>query len=323
MAPLGNIGLPSYRIGAINGCTLFRENQLNGGYYPAGGFQKLANAFGEKIRELGGEIYTRTAVKRVEIESGRVRSVVVQQAKGKGPEQRVICRAVICNASVLHLMEDLIGENVVPADYMASLRALEPSLSSGVLFLGVKCDLAQRIKHQGLHWYIPEVDSRILDGCFTPEIIAQTMFTPSGPVYIAFQSLQDPSTAPSGKGTIVGISPAIYRETSYWTEHKHQLEEAMLGRIAQYIPWVYDEIEWRESATSSTIERFTRNYRGAWYGWASIPDQSNLRRLDRETPFANLWLTGHWTRPGPGLVQASKSGQMTARAVSRSLKMNL
>ncbi len=322
MAPLGNIGLPSYRIGAINGCTLFRENQLLGGYYPKGGFQKLSDAFGKRIRELNGHVFLRTEVKKLDIRDGRVKGVVVGPTKGSGEEHYITCNAVICNASVIHLMEDLVPPEERPVEYVEKLKKMEPSLSSGVLFLGLDTPLQDKFKYEGLHWYVPDPDSRILDGCFEPETIEDTMFTGYGPVYIAPQSIQDPGAAPAGKGTIVGISPAVYKPKDFWRKNKRKLEDAMIDRVAKYIPWVKDYIVWRESATSATVERFTRNYRGAWYGWASIPEQSNLRRLGRKTPFSNLWLAGHWTQPGPGVVQVAKSGQLTAKIVSSFLKKN-
>src|SRR4030095_12985355 len=52
------------------------------------------------------------------------------------------------------------------------------------------------------------------------------------------------------------------------------------------------------------------------YGWAVIPEQSGMRRLPHETPIDNLYLTGHWTIPGPGVCAVVASGWRVANRIA-------
>jgi len=55
------------------------------------------------------------------------------------------------------------------------------------------------------------------------------------------------------------------------------------------------------------------------YGWDAGPDQYWANRLPPETPFKNLWLCGHWTSTGPGVVAVVASGFLVARTVVQGL----
>jgi len=64
-----------------------------------------------------------------------------------------------------------------------------------------------------------------------------------------------------------------------------------------------------------TLERYTRNYRGATYGWELIPSQIGSKRLSHQTPVPGLYMSGHWTEEGPASFRVVLSGMNTARLV--------
>ena len=65
------------------------------------------------------------------------------------------------------------------------------------------------------------------------------------------------------------------------------------------------------------MERYTLNLRGAIYGWEQTPDQSTTDRLPHRTPVEGLWLSGHWTQPGGGVLTAIASALQTVELVTR------
>lgn len=81
------------------------------------------------------------------------------------------------------------------------------------------------------------------------------------------------------------------------------------------IPGFRDHITFAEGGTPRTVERFTLNNQGAIYGWDQSPEQSGANRLARVTPIEGLYLAGHWTQPGGGVISVVVSGVQTAQVI--------
>lgn len=319
--PLGNIGISARRVGAITACTLWRENQLNGGYAPKGSFQALPDALGVRIEELGGKVHKRTEVSRIEVENGQVVGVHVRPMLAALGEERFIpCRHVIGAGAAPHIYLDLIDRVHVPAEYVERLETSEYSFSGIVVFLGLKGNVHERLPHHGCHWVLDEATPDAIDRWLEPEWTAQHMFEEQGPFYAAFPTGYDPELAPPGKSTAVLILPGVHKSRAFWLEHKQRMAEVGVARLEKLLPGIASQVELSYVAHSATIEYFTRNTRGAWYGWSMIPGQSNLKRLPRTGPVGGLHLAGHWTQPGPGVLNAVKSGELTAKSLLRALK---
>jgi len=74
------------------------------------------------------------------------------------------------------------------------------------------------------------------------------------------------------------------------------------------LPGLSDAIAVKEIGTPLTNVRYTRNYRGAIYGWDQTVDNSGNRRFPNRTPIKNLYLSGAWTSPGHGYGAVIPSG---------------
>ena len=85
------------------------------------------------------------------------------------------------------------------------------------------------------------------------------------------------------------------------------------------IPKLRNSIEFEESATPKTIERYTYNSHGSVCGWRMSVDQVHDKRLAYETPIENLYLTGHWTNPGGGVAPAATSGWKVADKIIQNI----
>src|SRR5213078_1618372 len=80
-------------------------------------------------------------------------------------------------------------------------------------------------------------------------------------------------------------------------------------------PGIDDCIVVRLAATAMTSQRFTGNHEGAMLGWEMSPDQLGAARLPYYTPIHNLYLTGHWTKPGGGITPVIVSAQRVAKVI--------
>jgi phytoene dehydrogenase-like protein len=319
--PLGNLGMSARRMDAVGACTLWRENQLNGGYAPRGSFQAMADLVAERIVELGGKVHPRHEVSRIDVEGGAVVGVQVRpMLAAVGDERYIPTRHVIGAAAVPHLYDDLIGREHVPRETAEWIDRAEYSLAGIAVFLGLNVNIHEKLRHGGNHWYIAADTIDEVEAWVEPGWIEQHMFDDDGPFYFAQPTHYDPTLAPEGKSVMIVLLPGVCQSREYWKAGaQERMGEVALNRVSQLIPQLRDYVESIHVATSSTVEWYTRNTRGAWYGWALTPDQSNLNRPSRKSPIKGLVLAGHWTRPGAGLINAVKSGQLAGKALAREL----
>jgi prolycopene isomerase len=274
-----------------------------GVYYCVGSFQELVDAVGRAVTARGGELLLRTAVRRITVDGGRVTGVVLDNG------QRLAARAVISNADPVQTCGDLVGEQHVDPAYLARLHALRPSLSAAVLFCATDLPLTEDdVAHETFvydHWDHDDTYRDILAGKV------------SG-VSVTVPTLSDPSLAPDGKHLITLTALLPFDAVRSWREGKPVYERAMLAALERLLPGVTDRLTLAEAGTPRTMERYTLNLRGAIYGWEHTPAQSTTDRLPHRTPVEGLWLSGHWTQPGGGVLTAMASAVQTVELVTGS-----
>jgi prolycopene isomerase len=140
-----------------------------------------------------------------------------------------------------------------------------------------------------------------------------------GYVYVIAPSRMDSSAAPPGGESLCLFVLAPYRSAAFWAAHRREMADALVERAERVLPGLSACIRVAETSTPQTIERWTGNDAGAIYGWESVPGQGGAARLSPLTPWRNLFLAGHWTRPGSGISAAAYSGHLAARTVRRHL----
>jgi prolycopene isomerase len=131
----------------------------------------------------------------------------------------------------------------------------------------------------------------------------------------------NPSHAPEGHSTLCLSCKAPYRLSGGWNaEARRALADRIICQTEQIIPDLRRRLVLEMSSTPLTIERMTGNKWGAAYGWAQVPRQAGIYRLNRVAPIDRLYLAGHWTAPGGGVAAAVASGQITANLTWNRLK---
>src|SRR5262249_25304421 len=108
-----------------------------------------------------------------------------------------------------------------------------------------------------------------------------------------------------------------YEAVADWPAHKAEIETYVLGHLATLIPDFAARRVVHLSASAQTSYRFTWNTAGAMLGCEMSPEQLGGARPGIEAPIGNLFLTGHWTRPGGGITPVMISALQAAQAVTR------
>ncbi len=267
---------------------------FHGGYYPAGGSGRLADALVEAIETRGGAVLLKTRVARILVEHGRAAGL--ELADGT----RIKAGAVVANADLKRTFLELVDAELLPRDFRARLEAAEPAPSAFMVHLGVD--------------YVPDC---------RPAILVRGDHS----IYIEALSKIDPSAAPAGHATISLIKLIPHAEARAWfpsggddewkawrgsdeyEERKRALGDAMIAAAEAVLPGLSDHIVYRSEASPVTYARYDLASAGAIYGVAQ-----SARLRGAKSPIPGLVVAGSATH-GPGVEAVVISGALAAEAL--------
>ena len=259
---------------------------FDGGAYPIGGSQRLADLLSEVIIEHGGNVLLRTRIKRILVENGRVAGV--ESAIGN------VYRApiVMANGDVVSMLTDLVGEPHLSTRYLEKLRAMRRGPSAILLSLGLD--------------RVPELPVRIFVrqdglgfGIGNPSAIDPTL-APPGCAALTLLYLLPDETASTWRRKDMG-----YRED------KDRFADRLIAATeASVLPGLQRSIIHREVASPPTFTLFAKTRNGNIYGAARDQWHPSIK-----SPVPGLLLVGAGTSTGPGIEAVVVSGTTAANLV--------
>ena len=267
-------------------------NQLEGNWYPRGGFQSIADTLAAALRMHDGELVTSNGAQRILVENGAVSGV--RLADGNDVQAPI----VISNADARQTFLELVGEDLLPQPFLRRLGRLEASLSAFLVFLATTADVTEHTRAHEIflnrRWDHEDSYRDILDGG-------------AGGMWITTPTVADSTLAPEGEHLVTVTSLARFDVDPPWNDKREEFTEELLREAEAVYPGLRDRLTLVESATPLTLEGFCRNYQGAAYGWANTPQQA-VKRLPHDTPIRGLLLAGHWSQPGTSILRVFTSG---------------
>ena len=297
-----NGGLPPSLMSAFTGSKIFTEFLLDGGYYPEGGMQALPDTLAERFKEFGGTLQLSCGVKKIKTKNDKVSGVILE--KGDFVESKY----VISNCDARQTFLKLLGEKTITEAFLHKLENMIPSLSMFVLYLGISKGLSTLPKPGCTVWFLPH---------YAIEDMYLSAKKRNARNIEEFQL----RVSPEGESVLAMVT-ASFRNKAYWDNNKHKLLEAFIKKIERHtIPDLSKHIVYKDAATPYTLYRYTLNYRGAAYGWESIPAQFADFDFKKPSFCQNLYLTGHWTTQGLGVAGVTYIGYNTANMIIKKNKL--
>jgi len=309
----GYFGLPPSKLSAFYYALPTSSYLRDGGYYPRGRSQAISDAFVKFIESQGGTVKLGAAVEKITVRNRTATGV--RTADGA----EYAAKVVVANANPIDVFGKMIPEDDDLKDYAAKLRSKSISLSCFHVFLGLKKDLVGELK-------IPDSEIAYATGFDDDEGYRrqQAADVESGGFGLMLYDNVYKGYSPAGKNTVdiltlQGYEPwakyeADYRKgekTAYRAE-KERMADVLIKKVeAAVLPGLSKAIEVKEIGTPLTSWRYTRNTRGAIYGWDQTVDNSGPNRFPPTTPVKNLYLAGAWTQPGHGYGAVIPSGLQT------------
>ena len=273
---------------------------VDGPFYCLGTFQNLVDAFVTAIERNGGEVAVSAPVDKIQLEDGRVTGVRLDSGR------EFQAPIVISNADARHTFEDLVGVDELPSKFVKKLHRLKLSMSACAIYGATRQDLlAGDPAHETFvynHWDHEETWKDIHAG------------KPGG-MSLSVMTMLDPTLAPEGEHLFIVTAVAPYDPGAPWDQIKDRYMDDLLASFETTFPDLRDNLTFMETGTPVTIERYTRSWQGATYGWELIPSQIGSKRLNHDTPIEGLYLSGHWTEEGPASFRVILSGINTATRV--------
>jgi prolycopene isomerase len=281
-----------------------------GGYYPRGKSQKISDAFVAFIEENGGKVLLRKRVEQILVKDQTAYGVKTSDGK------TYTGKVVVSNANAYDTFHKMIEDKNSLKQLYTRMEKFSVSLSSFLIFLGLKKDLVGEIgiKDTEIFYntgYDIEADYK---ACLAAD------FDNVGYGLTLYDNLYE-GYSPEGKNTVGIIVLQGYDHwekyaKDYWEgnkaeyrKEKERMADILIKKIEDtLLPGLSDAIAVKEIGTPLTNVRYTRNYRGAIYGWDQTVDNSGNRRFPNRTPIKNLYLSGAWTSPGHGYGAVIPSG---------------
>jgi prolycopene isomerase len=279
---------------------------VNGSWHIKGSSQALANAYQERIVDLGGRIKTNTLVTSIVVENDSAKGVVTESG------ETFTSRYVISNADPYQTFFKLVGKEKTPRKLRRKLSRMKPSNS----FTGVYLGLDKEPSHWGITDYEIFLNTSLDIDAMYKNMMAGNY--ENGAYSLTFYSnLGDPFYAPKGKSVLVINT---YSDIATWPKRgeeyekqKKQMMETLINKAEGLMPGLRDHIVFKEGMTPRTIQSYTLLQDGAPYGFNFTPKQR--RRLPIPTPIDGLFLAGSWTWPSQGVAIAQLSGYLAARMI--------
>jgi prolycopene isomerase len=288
--------------------SMLRLAYFLGNYYPVGGSQAFADELARTFEERGGHVLTSARATRIVTRNQRAEGVELEILRGahRGPVS-VATGVVVSNADLKLTVDELLRDTALSSEWRSWPREMTPSFPCFLTHLGLEgVDPHALERAQGYYW-----------NSWDPDRVGQNGLR----CKIFVPTLLEPALAPEGCQIVIlqkVLDPEMFGEPARRDPagHKQAVEDYVVAHLESVVPGATAAIRTKTSASAWTSERFTLNLGGAMLGWEMSPEQVKARP-PLAGPLENLYLVGHWTRPGGGITPVIASAIEVASQVAR------
>ena len=267
---------------------------------------------------FGAEIRTDAPVAKIKVKNGQAVGVVL----GNGDELEA--KIIVSNADPKRTLMGMVGEDLLPDDYVTGLKRYKFRGSSGKVNLALdalpnlKCRPGEGPHLAGDITIAPSID--YLEKAYDDAKYGEYSKRPF--IDMVIPSLTDPSLAPPGKHVMscfVQYAPyAIKEGPEYWPQRREAFGDAVVDTLAEYCPGLKESILFRQVLTPWDLEQEFGLTEGNIFHGELSAEQLLFQRpvagwARYRTPISNLWMCGSGTHPGGGIMGAP--GELAAKTM--------
>ncbi len=284
-----------------------------GVWFPMGGIMAVADALEKLLRELGGEIYTNTAVSRIMTEGHRACGVITENFLGS-KDCFIEADVVVANVDTPTAYTKLVPRSLRRKNTDKYLAGKEYGCSAHMLYLGVR-DLQSDFSH---HEVILSEDY-----ASTLNSITKSKTIPDDPaIYVCIPTRTDPSLAPAGHDVVYVLTPCPNLEGPIdWATEGPLLRDKILTKLERAgMHDLRSKIVFERQFTPTDYETQYGCYQGSAFSMSPRFFQSSYFRPQmRSEEIRGLYFAGAGTHPGGGVPIVLTSGRLAAETIAEDM----
>lgn len=287
--------------------SLMNYADIRGGtWYPEGGMYAIVRAMQVVAESYGATFLFNEEVKEITVEKGKATSVVTGN--------KVYTADAVISGADYHFTED----SLLPSAYRSytekywDKKVLAPSCL--LYYVGLNTRL-KNVEHHSLFFDVPF--DRHAD-----EIYANPGW-PSEPLfYLSVASLTDDTVAPEGCENLVFLIPVASGLQDDTEELREKYFHGIIKRLEKHTgQQISEHIIYKKTFSVSDFVNDYHSYKGNAYGLANTLSQTAIFRPSCQSKkVRNLFYTGQFTVPGPGVPPSLISGEVVSRQVLKTFK---
>jgi len=290
----GIFGLPPSQTSGFMAAVIVGSMLKDKTYYFKSRSQDLSNGLASVIKENKGTLIYEKTVTKILTENNRVTGVQTEDGA------TYPAKIVVSNANAPDTFGKFLSDNKKARKHMEKLAQYKPSISSFIIWLGLKNDLRGKVAGHSVFidsGYDIETDFQNYLNCNADK----------SPIILAlydnyYKGYSKPGTSTLTILMLSGYEPWRRYEKDYFAGNKKEYSREKL-RIARtlikrvekkVIPGLSSMIQVMEAATPLTNITYTRNPGGAIYGYPPSVDNAFMNRVKNSTPIEGLYLSSGW-----------------------------
>jgi phytoene desaturase len=274
---------------------------VGGTWYPQGGMYKVVDAMQALAEEQGAKFLFDEAARQMIIEKSSVKKLLTDKGEYEAD--------VIISGADYHFTEF----NLVPESHRSynesywDKKVLAPSCL--LYYVGLNKKL-NNVVHHSLFFDVPFQQH-------ADEIYADPKWPNEPLFYLSVPSKTDDTVAPKGFENVVVLVPVASGLKNDSEELREFYFQKIIKRLEQRTgESISDAIVFKKTFSVSDFKTEYNSYKGNAYGLANVLKQTAvLRPSCQSKKIKNLFYTGQFTVPGPGVPPSLISGEVVSKQV--------
>jgi phytoene dehydrogenase-like protein len=276
-------------------------------YYPQGGVESVVSSIVISLTAHGGVIRTGLKVTEISVSDGMVTGVVLSDNSSiKG-------HTVMSAIDMKELFFNLLPEKGIPRLFREKLAKIP--VSNSFFTVNLTTSLPDKVlgeKHPAILVMNPPVDEDAMFSSDDPDRVPFSVYFPCA----------GERNTPGGPSAVTIMAPVRFMYENNWhagpklektgdyRNFKKKYADSLVKRAETAIPGLIEHVDNMTISSPVSYHSCTGNDEGAAYGWR------RPRMWRQKVPYVHgLFIAGHWTYPGPGVLKTMMSGKNASRII--------